>query len=113
MSSTAAGPSIAPPQAIVVETPLRRFASEFTESRLALFGLGLFLLIVAAALLAPWIAPQNPYDLAQLDIMDGRLEPGSRNGADTITYWLGTDDQGRDMLSGILYGLRISLIVGA
>lgn len=113
MSSTAAGSPLARPQAAAVETPLRRFISEFAESRLALFGLGLFLLIVAAALLAPWIAPQNPYDLAQLDIMDGRLEPGSRNGADTFTYWLGTDDQGRDMLSGILYGLRISLSVGA
>ena len=95
------------------ETPFRRFISEFAESKLALLGLAVFTLIALLAILAPWIAPQNPYDLAVLDIMDGRLEPGSRNGADTMTYWLGTDDQGRDMLSGIMYGLRISLTVGA
>jgi peptide/nickel transport system permease protein len=96
-----------------VETPFRRFVSEFCESRLALFGLAIFATIAFVAILAPWIAPQNPYDLAVLDIMDGRLEPGSRDGSDTMTYWLGTDDQGRDMLSGIIYSLRISLTVGA
>ena len=113
-SATAGTPAASPPQAApAIETPLRRFVAEFAESRLALFGLGVFLLIAAAALLAPWIAPQDPYDLAQLDIMDGRLEPGSPSGDGHMTYWLGTDDQGRDMLSGILYGLRISLAVGA
>ncbi|MCZ8150570.1 MAG: ABC transporter permease, partial [Roseomonas sp.] len=61
----------------------------------------------------PWIAPQNPYDLAVLDIMDGRIEPGGVSGDGAMTFWLGTDDQGRDMLSGIMYGLRISLTVGA
>jgi len=96
-----------------VETPFQRFVSEFCESRLALAGLGMFVVIALLAILAPLIAPQNPYDLAVLDIMDGRLEPGSRNGDDTMTFWLGTDDQGRDMLSGIMYGLRISLMVGA
>ena len=96
-----------------VETPFRRFVSEFAESRLALTGLAMFVVIALLAILAPLIAPQNPYDLAVLDIMDGRLEPGSRNGDDTMTFWLGTDDQGRDMLSGIMYGLRISLMVGA
>src|SRR5207244_1905836 len=75
--------------------------------------LGLLLVVVIAllAILAPWITPQNPYDLAQLDIMDGRLPPGSKS-MDGMTFWLGTDDQGRDMLSGIIYGLRISLGVG-
>jgi peptide/nickel transport system permease protein len=96
-----------------VETPFRRFVSEFCESRLALFGLGVFTIIALVAILAPWIAPQNPYDLAVLDIMDGRLEPGSKSGDGLTTFWLGTDDQGRDMLSGIMYGLRISLMVGA
>lgn len=76
-------------------------------------GLVLLALIVAAALFAPFLVPQNPYDLAQLDILDGTLPPGARNAAYGYTYWLGTDDQGRDMLSGILYGLRISLGVGA
>jgi peptide/nickel transport system permease protein len=101
--------SPAPPR---VETPFQRFVSEFAASRLALAGLIVFAFIVLIAVLAPWIAPQNPYDLAQLDIMDGRLEPGSVGGAG-FTHWLGTDDQGRDMLSGIMYGLRISLMVGA
>ncbi len=96
----------------VVETPFRRFVSEFFESKVATGALIVFTIIVLLAVFAPWITPQNPYDLAQLDIMDGRLEPGSRNGDDTMTFWLGTDDQGRDMLSGIIYGLRISLIVG-
>ncbi len=94
------------------ETPFQRFATDFAESRLAVLGLALFGLIFLCALIAPWISPQNPYDLAQLDIMDGRLPPGSKS-AEGLTFWLGTDDQGRDMLSGILYGLRISLFVGA
>ncbi len=93
------------------ETPLRRFISQFAESRLALFGLVIFVIIALLALTASWITPQNPYDLAQLDIMDGRLAPGTKSAAG-YTYWLGTDDQGRDMFSGMLYGLRISLAVG-
>ena len=93
------------------ETPFRRFVSEFAASRLALFGLVVFVVIALLAIFASLIAPQNPYDLAQLDIMDGRLPPGSRSMAG-YTYILGTDDQGRDMFSGMLYGLRISLAVG-
>lgn len=94
-----------------VETPFRRFVSEFFESKTATVGLVVFVTLVLIALLAPFIAPQNPYDLAQLDIMDGRMEPGTVGGAG-FTFLLGTDDQGRDMLSGIMYGLRISLSVG-
>ncbi len=93
------------------ETPLRRFAREFAESKMALLGFIVVLGIALLAIFAAWIAPQNPYDLAQLDIMDGKLPPGSRS-ADGFTFWLGSDDQGRDMFSGILYGLRISLGVG-
>ena len=105
--STSVLPAPAPP----VETPFRRFVSEFFASTIAVGGLVVFVIIALAAILAPWITPQNPYDLAVLDIMDGRLEPGSVGGSG-ITHWLGTDDQGRDMLSGIIYGLRISLLVG-
>jgi peptide/nickel transport system permease protein len=94
------------------ETPFRRFVREFAQSKLALLGLAIVVIIAVLAIAAPWITPQNPYDLAQLDIMDGRLPPGSKS-ADGLTYWMGTDDQGRDMLSGIIYGLRISLGVGA
>ena len=92
--------------------PAWRLLADFAQSWLALAGLAVMLLIVAAAVFAPVLSPQDPYDLAQLDIMDGRLPPGTAGGAG-FTYRLGTDDQGRDMLSGILYGLRISLFVGA
>jgi len=95
------------------QTPLPRIASDFAESRIALAGLSLLALIIALALLAPLISPQNPYDLAQLDVLDSRLPPGAHSQSDGgRTYWLGTDDQGRDMLSGIFYGLRISVAVG-
>jgi peptide/nickel transport system permease protein len=93
------------------ETPFRRFTREFAESKIAVLGFVVVVAIALLALFASRIAPQNPYDLAQLDIMDGRLPPGSKS-ADGFTFWLGSDDQGRDMLSGILYGLRISLGVG-
>ncbi len=98
-------------RAAKVESPWRRFAAEFAESRLALAALGLLAFIVVVAFAAPWISPQNPYDLAQLDVLDSKLAPGEHSMAGRA-YWLGTDDQGRDMLSGILYGLRISLTVG-
>lgn len=62
-------------------------------------------------LFAPWIAPQNPYDLAQVDIMDSLLPPGSESWTG-MPYLLGTDGVGRDMLSAMIYGIRISLIVG-
>jgi peptide/nickel transport system permease protein len=88
-----------------------RFWREFAESRIALAALAGVVLVVLAALLAPLIAPQNPYDLRQLDILGNLLAPGSK-ASTGYTHWLGTDDQGRDMLSGILYGLRISLGVG-
>jgi peptide/nickel transport system permease protein len=68
-------------------------------------------LILLAAVFAPFLAPQNPYDLAQLDILESKFSPGARAEAG-FTYWLGSDDQGRDMASAILYGLRISLGVG-
>jgi peptide/nickel transport system permease protein len=108
MTVPASMPEIAPPPRA---TPARRFMRAFASSKLAMGGLVVFAAIVLAALLAPWISPQNPYDLMQLDILEGRLPPGSVSGAG-MTYWLGTDDQGRDMLSAILYGLRISLAVG-
>ena len=60
---------------------------------------------------APLVSPQNPYNLATLDIMDSKLPPGGQS-LDGMTFWLGSDDQGRDMLSAIFYGLRISLGVG-
>jgi peptide/nickel transport system permease protein len=69
------------------------------------------LLCVGAALLAPWVAPHDPFDLAALDLLDAFTRPAWLPGGKTA-YLLGTDNQGRDMLSAILYGARISLAVG-
>jgi peptide/nickel transport system permease protein len=85
--------------------------SEFAESWLAVGALALVVLLIIVAILAPWVSPQNPYDLTQLNIMDNMLPPGERS-LDGKLYWLGTDEQGRDMVSAILYGLRLSLFVG-
>jgi peptide/nickel transport system permease protein len=104
--------AVEPRREPAAESPLRRLAAEFAESRLALAGLAMLLVIVVVALAAPLLSPQNPYDLAQLDVLDSKLAPGERSAVSGKTYWLGTDDQGRDMLSGIFYGLRISLGVG-
>ena len=93
-------------------TPGRRLAAEFAASRTALAGLALLAAVVLAALLAPWIAPQDPYDLTRLDLLDSRLPPLARSAGGAI-HWLGTDGQGRDMFSAILYGLRTSVAVGA
>ncbi|MGI9478817.1 MAG: ABC transporter permease [Hyphomicrobiaceae bacterium] len=94
------------------DTPFRRFVSDFVESPVAVFALGLLSIIVLLAILAPLITPQNPYDLGQVDVMDARLPPGETSMGTGMTFWLGTDGAGRDLLSGILYGLRISLAVG-
>jgi peptide/nickel transport system permease protein len=94
-----------------IETPFRRVAADFAESRLAVLGLATLILILIVAIGAPLVSPQNPYDLATLDIMDSKLPPGGKS-LDGMTFWLGSDDQGRDMLSAIFYGLRISLGVG-
>jgi peptide/nickel transport system permease protein len=68
--------------------------------------------LIFAALLAPWIAPHDPFDLRQLDLLDSHVPPAWLKGGDA-RFLLGTDDQGRDILSAILYGLRLSLTVGA
>lgn len=94
------------------QSPWRRVAVEFISSPTAIVGLLVLVLIVLVAVLAPWIVVQNPYDLMQLNVLDARLAPGSANMDSGYTYWLGTDGQGRDLVSAILYGLRISLWVG-
>lgn len=101
-------PAARPPK---VETPLARFLSEYCESPIAVGAFIVLLVIVLAALFAPWITPQDPYDLATVSIMDSRMPPGSES-FDGYTFWLGTDGAGRDLYSAILYGLRVSLAVG-
>ncbi len=112
MTDAALSPAALPPAADRGEALWKRHVASFMQSPSAVIGLSILLILLALAILAPWITPQNPYDLTQLDIMDGTLPPGSKMGAG-FTAWLGTDEQGRDMLSGIIYGMRISLGVGA
>lgn len=94
-----------------VETPFRRFISDFSQDRIAMTAFIFLILLIFLAVFAPWIVPQNPYDLGQVSILDSRMVPGSKH-MDGWTFWLGTDGAGRDLLSSILYGLRISLAVG-
>ena len=78
---------------------MRRFVSTANGS----IALAIFAAIVILAIFAPWIANQNPYDQAQLDIMSSRLPPGSEAFDGSYTFWFGTDDQGRDIFSCLLY----------
>jgi peptide/nickel transport system permease protein len=87
------------------------FWREYAENKVALLALIVVVIIVGAAVGAPFFAPQDPYDLAGLDLMDARRPPGFV-GSNGYVHVLGTDAQGRDLLSAILYGLRISLQMG-
>jgi len=84
---------------------------EFVRSPTALLAAAIAVLCLLGALLAPWLAPHDPSDLARLDLADSHLPPAWMADG-RATYPLGTDDQGRDMLSALLHGLRISLMVG-
>lgn len=88
------------------------FWQEFRESKSGLIGAGVTLLFIAAALLAPVISPQNPYDLTQLFLENSNLAPTLFEKWSYSQFMLGTDGQGRDLYSAILYGLRVSLYVG-
>ena len=92
-------------------SPMTRVVSDFSRSWIALAGFAGLIVVILIGVFAPFIAPQNPYDLTQIDILDSMLSPGSE-GFTGMTYMLGTDQQGRDLLSAIFYGLRISLMVG-
>ncbi|HKX38666.1 MAG TPA: ABC transporter permease [Burkholderiales bacterium] len=93
------------------ETPFRRLVREFFSNRVATAAFAVLLTLIFLALFAPLIAPQNPYDLAKVTVLDARLAPGERGSAGFV-MWLGADGAGRDMWSAMLYGLRISLGVG-
>lgn len=85
--------------------------SSFIHSKAAILGATILAILILTALLAPLIAPQNPYDGAQLDMWKAELPPIWHEGGE-MPYLLGTDTQGRDMLSAILYGTRISIVIG-
>jgi peptide/nickel transport system permease protein len=104
--------AVAEPLAIAKpETPSRRLAREFFSNPVATGAFAVLLVIIVLALFAPLIAPQNPYDLSKVTVLDARLAPGERGSAGFV-MWLGADGAGRDMWSAMLYGLRISLGVG-
>ncbi|MSP49537.1 MAG: ABC transporter permease [Alphaproteobacteria bacterium] len=92
-------------------SPATRFWMEFAENRLALAALMVVVLVVGAAVLSPIFAPQDPYDIGKLVLGDARRPPGFV-GAGGYVHLLGTDAQGRDLWSAILYGLRISIQIG-
>ncbi|MDX1267134.1 MAG: ABC transporter permease, partial [Oceanisphaera sp.] len=87
------------------------FLYHFRRDRVAMVSFAVFVALLAAALLSPIIAPHNPYDLATIDILDSELPPRWLEMGDE-RFLLGTDVQGRDILSTILYGSRVSLIIG-
>jgi peptide/nickel transport system permease protein len=95
-------------EAVRVRSGALVLAAERPAAAIAALLLGV---IALAALLAPMIAPQNPFDLAAFDVLDASLPPVWLDGSDP-RFLLGTDAQGRDLLSAILYGTRISLTVG-
>ncbi len=89
---------------------MSRMARRFIANPTGAIGAAILVAMILCAVFAPWLAHQDPYDLSQLDIMDSRLPPGSVAG-DGYVFWFGTDDQGRDLVSAVLYGLRVSLAV--
>lgn len=92
-------------------TPLRLFWAEFRENKIAVVALVVVVLLILTALFASVVSPQNPYDLSNLSLLDSRRPPGFV-GSGGYTHILGTDPQGRDLLSAIFYGLRISIQIG-
>lgn len=87
------------------------FLYYFLRDKVAMSSFAAFLLFVIVAISSPWIAPTNPYDLSSIDIMDAELPPSWMEGGNEH-FLLGTDEQGRDIFSTILYGSRLSLTIG-
>jgi peptide/nickel transport system permease protein len=83
----------------------------FLGNRVAQLAALVALTCILGAVLAPLIAPSNPYDLATFDILDSFTPPAWSEGGNP-QFFIGTDDQGRDLLSSIMYGMRLSLIIG-
>jgi len=108
--------TMSPAQVVKSKTKLQRFFESdffynYKRDKVAIISSIIFLIFVIMAVFAPLIAPFDPYDLQLLDIMDSELPPVWQPGADE-RFLLGTDDQGRDLWSTILYGMRVSLMIG-
>ncbi|MEP1611273.1 MAG: ABC transporter permease [Roseobacter sp.] len=84
----------------------------FRRSPVAVVSTLVVLILVLCSMFAPWIATTNPFDPASLNLMNGFTAPSTPNAFTGETFLLGTDDQGRDVFSTILYGMRVSLFVG-
>jgi peptide/nickel transport system permease protein len=110
-TSTLAATSAPTLLARVAEAWHSDLAWSFRHSPVALLSAAVLVVVLGAALLAPWVAPHNPFDLKTLNLLDGLAPPAWLAGG-KAQYLLGTDDQGRDVLSAIMYGTRISLLVG-
>ena len=95
----------------VAPSALREFWRIFSRNKVAVVALLVVDVIALLAIFAPLVVPQDPYDLKSLVLRDARKAPG-HVGANGMHYLLGTDSQGRDLLSAIIYGLRISLEMG-
>ena len=88
------------------------FLYSFARDKVAMVSFAVLVVLVAAGFLAPVISPSNPYDAENIDIMNSEMPPAWHPEGDTA-FLLGTDIQGRDMLSTMLYGLRLSLLIGS
>jgi peptide/nickel transport system permease protein len=87
-------------------------AYSFRRSPVAMISAAVVAILVLSALFAPIIAPYDPFNPASLNLMNGFSQPMEPNAFTGDVFWLGTDDQGRDVFSTILYGMRVSLFVG-
>jgi len=87
------------------------FLYYFLRDKVAMVSFAVFMVFLVLAFAAPIIAPTDPYKLSAIDIMDSELPPSWMEGGEP-QFILGTDDQGRDILSTILYGSRLSLTIG-
>jgi len=111
MQHTGGDPASDPEKGVLRRAFMGDIALSLFASKAAIAAAVVTTVFLLSAALAPWIAPQDPFDLAAISILDARLPPAWSDGGDP-RFLLGTDDQGRDVLSAILFGLRISLGVG-
>lgn len=86
-------------------------AWSWRHSPVAIVSTVVLLVLIVASFGAPWVAPHNPFDLATLNLLDALKPPAWESGGDMV-HVLGTDSQGRDMLSAIMYGMQVSLLIG-
>jgi peptide/nickel transport system permease protein len=102
---------LAPPPGALARAWDSDIAYSFRQSPVAIVAAVVAFVMIFSALFAQWVAPHNPFDLATINLMDASLPPVWQEGANP-KFWLGTDDQGRDVFSAILFGMRVSLLIG-